>query len=154
MKSDQFFSGDQYFSPPNNFTRLKLTLTKNIYQLFFLLNKNQITEILKKNQIYYTIIWLSGVDWWRVVKKGKFKKKRKMIHVVASDVCWKNMFYNQTSLKWCSAFSTISFSTIFSYPQNWSVTLTVVMKKKKTSTLTLILMNQLTWPLINFLLIK
>ena len=33
---------------------------------------------------------------------------------------------------------------------NWSVTLTVVVKKK-TSTLTLILMNQWTWPLINFL---
>ena len=35
--------------------------------------------------------------------------------------------------------------------QNWSVTLTVVVKKKKTSTLTLFLMKQLTWPLINFL---
>ena len=34
--------------------------------------------------------------------------------------------------------------------QNWSVTMTVVVKKKKTSMLTLILMNQLTWPLINF----
>ena len=37
--------------------------------------------------------------------------------------------------------------------QNWSVTLTVVVKKK-TSMLTLILMNQLTWPLINFLFLK
>ena len=44
VKSDQFFSGDQYFSPANNFTRLKLTPTKNFYQLFFLLNKNQITK--------------------------------------------------------------------------------------------------------------
>ena len=36
--------------------------------------------------------------------------------------------------------------------QNWSVTLPVVLKtKKKTSTLTLVLMNQMTWPLINFL---
>ena len=33
--------------------------------------------------------------------------------------------------------------------QNWSVTLTVAVKK--TSTLSLFLMNQLTWPLINFL---
>ena len=41
-------SGGQYFSPTNNFTRLKLTPTKNFYQLFFLLNKNQITEILKQ----------------------------------------------------------------------------------------------------------
>ena len=30
MKSDQFFSCDQYFSPTNNFTRLKLTPTKNL----------------------------------------------------------------------------------------------------------------------------
>ena len=38
--------------------------------------------------------------------------------------------------------------------QNWPVTLKVVVKKKKTSTLKLILMNQLTWPLINFLFLK
>ena len=25
VKSDQFFSGEQYFSPTNNFTRIKLT---------------------------------------------------------------------------------------------------------------------------------
>ena len=37
--------------------------------------------------------------------------------------------------------------------QNWPVTLTVVVKKK-TSTLRLILMNQLTWQLINFLFLK
>ena len=47
VKSDQFFSGYQYISPTSNFTLLKVTLTKNFYQLFFLLNKNQITEILK-----------------------------------------------------------------------------------------------------------
>ena len=33
---------------PNIFPRLKLTPTKKFYPLFFLLNKNQITEILKK----------------------------------------------------------------------------------------------------------
>ena len=39
--------------------------------------------------------------------------------------------------------------------QNWSVILKVVVrKKKKTSTLTLILMNQLTWPLIKFMFLK
>ena len=38
--------------------------------------------------------------------------------------------------------------------QNWSVTLTVVVKKKKTSTLTLIFIYQLTWWLINFLFSK
>ena len=48
VKSGQFFSGDQYFSPTNNFTRLKLKPIKSFYQLFFLLNKNQITEIFKK----------------------------------------------------------------------------------------------------------
>ena len=37
--------------------------------------------------------------------------------------------------------------------QNWSVTLTVVVTMK-TSTLKLILMNQLTWQVINFLFLK
>ena len=34
-----------------------------------------------------------------LLKKGKFKKKRKMSLVVASYVCRKNMFYNKTSSK-------------------------------------------------------
>ena len=53
------FRGDQYFSPTNNFTRLKLTPTKTFYQLFFLLNKNQITEILKSllYLLYHLIEW-------------------------------------------------------------------------------------------------
>ena len=38
--------------------------------------------------------------------------------------------------------------------QDWSVTLTVLVKKKKTSTLTLIFIYQLTWWLINFLFSK
>ena len=45
VKSEQFLSGDQYFSSTSSFTRLKLTLANNFYQLYFLLNKNQITEI-------------------------------------------------------------------------------------------------------------
>ena len=47
----------QYFSPTNNFTQLRLTLTKNFYQLFLLLNKNQITEILKtlSDILYYNL---------------------------------------------------------------------------------------------------
>ena len=47
VKSDQFFSGDQFFFPTKNFTWLKLTPTKHFYHLIFLLNENQITEILK-----------------------------------------------------------------------------------------------------------
>ena len=54
-------SGDQYFFPINKFTRLKLTATKNVYQLVFRLNKTQITVIIKKYQIYYTVIWLSAL---------------------------------------------------------------------------------------------
>ena len=42
----------------------------------------------------------------------------------------------------------------FRYTDSWSVTLTVAVKKKKNSTLKLILMNQLTLSLINFLLLK
>ena len=58
MKSDQFFSGDQYFPPTNHFTRLKLTPTNKNYQLFFLLSKNQITEILKKlsDLLYHNLV--------------------------------------------------------------------------------------------------
>ena len=58
VKSDQCFSGDQYFSPTNNFTRLKLTPTKTFYQLLFLLNKNQITEIFKKisDLLYHNLV--------------------------------------------------------------------------------------------------
>ena len=36
MKSDQFFSGDQNFSPTNNFTGLKLTQTKSFISYSFL----------------------------------------------------------------------------------------------------------------------
>ena len=72
VKSDQFFSCDRYFYPTNNFTLLKLTQTKHFYLLLFLLNKNQIREILKKNyQIYY---WLSEVGWGSVVKKGNLPR--------------------------------------------------------------------------------
>ena len=66
VKSDQFFSGDQYFSPSYKFTRLQLTSTKNFYQLFFLLNKNQKTEILKKlsDLLYHNLVE------WRWEEKG------------------------------------------------------------------------------------
>ena len=66
VKSDQFFSGDQYFSPINNFTGLNLTPTKNFYQLVFLLNKNQITEILKRlpDLLYHNLVE------WRWAGKG------------------------------------------------------------------------------------
>ena len=61
VKSEQLLIDDQHFSPTNYFTRLKLTPSKNFYQLFLFLNKNQTTKIFKKNyQIYYTIVWLSG----------------------------------------------------------------------------------------------
>ena len=110
MKSDQFFNGDQYFSPTKNFSRLKLTPTKKIYQLFFLLSTNQITEILKKKS---DLLYHNLVEWrWvgKVVKKEKFKNQKKISHVVASYVCRKNMFCNQTSLKGFSTFSTISLA--------------------------------------------
>ena len=73
MKSGQFYSGDQYFSPTNNFTRLKLSPTKGFYQLFFLLNKNQIIEILKKlsDLLYHDLVER------RWVGKGNLKIKEK-----------------------------------------------------------------------------
>ena len=58
VKSYQFFSCDQYFPPTNKFTRLKLTPTINCYHLFFLLNKNNITEILQKlsGYLYHNLV--------------------------------------------------------------------------------------------------
>ena len=51
------------FSVVPKITRLKSSSTKYFYQLVFLLNKHQITEIFKKRyHIYHTVIWLSGVD--------------------------------------------------------------------------------------------
>ena len=43
MKSDQFFSGDHYFSPINNFTRLKLKSTKTAYNV---LQSNFLEKVL------------------------------------------------------------------------------------------------------------
>ena len=62
LKTDQFFRGDQYFSPTNNFTRIKLTPTKNFYQLFFLLNKSQIMEILKNIRPDLQICWFAVIQ--------------------------------------------------------------------------------------------
>ena len=79
----------------NIFPQLKLTRTKNFYQLFFLLNKNQITEILK-TIIRFIMPNLVERRW---LGKGSQKS------VIASYVCRKNMFYNQISLKGFSKFS-------------------------------------------------
>ena len=54
----------------------------------------------------------------------------------------------QLSLKLISQNQSVTWRLI---SQNWSVTLIVVFRKKKTSTLTLILMNQLTWQLTYFM---
>ena len=73
----------------NNFARLKLTPTKNFYQLFFILSKNQITETLKN------IIFIIPQSVWAalgregLLKKGNLQKKRQMSHVVVSYVCRK-----------------------------------------------------------------
>ena len=113
----QFFSSDQYLC------LAKVNNNQSFYQLFFLLNKYQITEILKNlsDLLYHNLVGY-GIGQGRVVKNGKF---------TAADQSKQQLI-----------------------SQNWSVTLTVVVKKKKTSTLRLILMNQLTWPLINFLFLK
>ena len=66
VKNDKLFCGDQYFSPTYNYTRLKLTPIKIFYQLFFLLKKNQITEILKKLSYLLCHILVE----WRWVEKG------------------------------------------------------------------------------------
>ena len=54
----------------------------------------------------------------------------------------------QLSLKLISQNQSVTWRLI---SQNWSITLIVVFRKKKTSTLTLILMNQLMWQLTHFM---
>ena len=44
VKSDQYISGNQYFPPTNNFTRLKLTPTKSFYNI---LQSNFLERVLK-----------------------------------------------------------------------------------------------------------
>ena len=62
VKSDQFFGGNQYFSPTNNFTRLKIKFDQKFLSVTFSPEQNQITKMLKKNyRIHYTIIYLSGI---------------------------------------------------------------------------------------------
>ena len=117
----------------NKFTQLKLTPTKNFYLLFFLLNKNQKRKFKKKlsDLLYYNLVEPSGMEF--TTKIAVMKKKL------------------QLSLKLISQNKSVIRRLI---SQNWSVTLTAVAEKKKISTLTLILMNQLTWPLISFLFLK
>ena len=52
----------QIFFPDQQFYLTKINTDQKFLSVIFLLNKNQITVILKKNyQIYYAIIWLSGI---------------------------------------------------------------------------------------------
>ena len=67
VKSDQFCSGDQYFSLTNNLTQLKLTPTKSFYQLFFLVNKSQITGILRNLS---DLLYHDCVEWRWVEKSS------------------------------------------------------------------------------------
>ena len=70
VKIDQFFSVDQYFSLTNNFTWLKIILTKNFYQLFNLLNKNQIMAIFKKSNLLH-----HNLAEWRLLRKDNLKNE-------------------------------------------------------------------------------
>ena len=85
VKSDQLFSGGHCFSTTNYFTRLKLTPTKNFYQLFFLLNKNQTMGILKKlsDLLYHNVAKWRWVG--RVVKKEKFTAADQLKLLINTD---------------------------------------------------------------------
>ena len=110
-----------------------------------------------------------------LLKKGKFKKKRKMSHETQEKNIWSNYKnYNKTSSKgflrqtltFAAAFPALKcfdtslasqelhFPEIKDLVTLADLTVVVKKKKKKTSALTLILMNQLTWPLIDFLFLK
>ena len=48
VKSDQFFSGDQYFSATNNFIRLKLTPVFFVFVFYFFTDKVSFFFVFKK----------------------------------------------------------------------------------------------------------
>ena len=132
VKRDQFFIGNQYFSPTNNFTRLKLTPTKNFYVLQ--------SNLFERFSTFFTISLAFSIA--SVIPA--FLKP-----FIAISLSTLRVLYR----------STIHFALRIHFSrrlisQNWSVTLAVVVKKKMTSTLTLILMNQLNWTLNNFLRLK
>ena len=81
-----------------------------------------------------------------VVKKENLKSKDELFRPF---ICLKKKHVLQ-SLKPTSQNQSVKRRLI---SQNWSVTLTVAVEKM-IFTLKLILMNQLTWPLIDFLLLK
>ena len=71
----------KYFSLTNNFTRLKLTPTKNCYQLFFLLKKNQIMHVRSVGKVFSFNLWkmighipreISRHVYYFIKKKGGF----------------------------------------------------------------------------------
>ena len=133
VKSDQFFIGNQYFSPTNNFTRLKLTPTKNFYNVLQ-------SNFFGRFSTFFTISLAFSIA--SVIPA--FLKP-----FIAISLSTLRVLYR----------STIHFALRIHFSrrlisQNWSVTLAVVVKKKMTSTLTLILMNQLNWTLNNFLRLK
>ena len=51
VKSDQYISGNQYFPPTNNFTRLKLTPTKSFYNV---LQSNFLERVLNFSYLFHS----------------------------------------------------------------------------------------------------
>ena len=80
MKSDQLFSDDQCISPSQQFCTTEINSDQNFLSVIFLLNKNQITEILKKlpDLLYHNLVewrWVGRVVFSNLVYlvKGNFQ---------------------------------------------------------------------------------
>ena len=73
----------------NIFPRLKLTPTKNFYQLFFLLNKKQTTEILKNllsDLIYHNLVERrhTAADQSKLVSYTDSSSEEEDLHVLVN----------------------------------------------------------------------
>ena len=98
---------------------------------------------------------ISFPTYFRAQNRRRFKKWKTLLIIfkimITVDLTAKKAVMKkklQLSLKLISQNQSVTWRLI---SQNWSVTLIVVFRKKKTSTLMLILMNQLTWQLTHFM---
>ena len=130
--------------------------------ILIILSRQNVVQLYQLNILHYL---LHLVDWkfrcclnFRARNRRCLKKWKTLLILFMSritvELTMKKAVMKkklQLSLKLISQNPSVTRRLI---RQNWSVTLTVLVKKKKTSTLTLIFIYQLTWWLINFLFSK
>ena len=148
VKSDQLFSGDQYSSPTNNF----------IKTVGGFVNGSVISTKYRPSPAPSGGLEILLLLKFSCPEQKTFEKTKNFVDSLY-DYDYSGVNEEESSGEEEAA---LVIETDQSKPASHTAgdqsklvsSLTVVLKKKKTSTLTLILMNQFTWPLIIFLLLK